>query len=148
MLQQIRDKGARIEKVDLVVGIGTFRPVTVDDPADHVMHSESYKVDESAWEACQAAERVVAIGTTTVRALESAARGTLSGRTNLFLRRGSTFEIVDALMTNFHMPRSTLLMMIDAFIGTRWKDIYREALEKDYRFLSFGDAMFLHKTES
>lgn len=148
LLQQIRDKGARIEKVDLVVGIGTFRPVTVDDPADHVMHSESYKVDESAWEACQAAERVVAIGTTTVRALESAARGTLSGRTNLFLRRGSTFEIVDALMTNFHMPRSTLLMMIDAFIGTRWKDIYREALEKNYRFLSFGDAMFLHKTES
>ncbi|MBM46840.1 MAG: tRNA preQ1(34) S-adenosylmethionine ribosyltransferase-isomerase QueA [Acidimicrobiaceae bacterium] len=148
LLQEIRGKGARIEKIDLVVGIDTFRPVTVDDPADHVMHSESYKVDESTWEVCQSAQRVVAIGTTTVRALESAARGALSGRTDLFLRRGSTFEIVDALMTNFHMPRSTLLMMIEAFIGQRWKDLYREAVENDYRFLSFGDAMFLHKTQS
>ena len=148
LLQEIREKGARIEKIDLVVGIDTFRPVTVDDPANHVMHSESYRVDESTWEVCQSAQRVVAIGTTTVRALESAARGALSGRTDLFLRSGSTFEIVDALMTNFHMPRSTLLMMIEAFIGQRWKDLYMEALESDYRFLSFGDAMFLHKTQS
>ncbi len=148
LLREIRDKGARIEKVDLVVGLDTFRPVTVDDPANHRMHSESYKVEESTWEACQAAKRVVAIGTTTVRALESAARGTLSGRTDLFLRRGSKFQIVDALMTNFHMPRSTLLMMIDAFIGQRWKHLYQEALEKNYRFLSFGDAMFLHRTPS
>jgi S-adenosylmethionine:tRNA ribosyltransferase-isomerase len=148
VLQEIRDKGAQIKKVDLVVGIDTFRPVTVDDPTNHVMHSESYKVDESTWEACQAAQRVVAIGTTTVRALESAARGALSGRTDLFLRRGSKFEIVDALMTNFHMPRSTLLMMIDAFIGQRWKNLYWEALENNYRFLSFGDAMFMDKTPS
>ena len=91
---------------------------------------------------------MVAIGTTTVRALESAARGALSGRTDLFLRRGSKFEIVDALMTNFHMPKSTLLMMIDAFIGQRWKNLYREALENNYRFLSFGDAMFMDKTPS
>ena len=91
---------------------------------------------------------MVAIGTTTVRALESAARGALSGRTDLFLRRGSKFEIVDALMTNFHMPRSTLLMMIDAFIGQRWKNLYWEALENNYRFLSFGDAMFMDKTPS
>tara|TARA_X000000368_G_scaffold375253_1_gene327516 strand:+ start:375 stop:1394 length:1020 start_codon:yes stop_codon:yes gene_type:complete len=148
VLQEIRDKGAQIKKIDLIVGIDTFRPVTVDDPANHVMHSESYKVDESTWEACQAAQRVVAIGTTTVRALESAARGALSGRTDLFLRRGSKFEIVDALMTNFHMPKSTLLMMIDAFIGQRWKNLYREALENNYRFLSFGDAMFMDKTPS
>ena len=99
-------------------------------------------------EACQAAHRVVAIGTTTVRALESAARGELSGRTDLFLRRGSQFEVVDVLMTNFHMPRSTLLMMIDAFIGERWRELYQEALENDYRFLSFGDAMLLHRAPS
>jgi len=148
LLQEIRDRGARIKKIDLVVGLDTFRPVTVDDPADHVMHSESYKVDESTWEACQKARRVVAIGTTTVRALESAARGTLSGRTELFLRRGSKFEVVDVLMTNFHMPRSTLLMMIDAFIGDRWKELYREALDNNYRFLSFGDAMLLHRAPS
>jgi S-adenosylmethionine:tRNA ribosyltransferase-isomerase len=145
LLQEIKDKGARIKKVDLVVGLDTFRPVTVDDPADHIMHSESYKVDESTWDACQAARRVVAIGTTTVRALESAARGALSGRTDLFLRRGSQFEVVDVLMTNFHMPRSTLLMMIDAFIGDRWKELYREALDNNYRFLSFGDAMLLRR---
>ena len=148
LLQEIRDRGARIKKIDLVVGLDTFRPVTVDDPTDHVMHSESYKVDESTWEACQKARRVVAIGTTTVRALESAARGTLSGRTELFLRRGSKFEVVDLLMTNFHMPRSTLLMMIDAFIGDRWKELYREALDNNYRFLSFGDAMLLHRAPS
>ena len=148
LLQEIRGRGARIEKIDLVVGLDTFRPVTVDDPADHIMHSESYKVDESTWEACQTARRVVAIGTTTVRALESAARGTLSGRTDLFLRRGSQFEVVDVLMTNFHMPRSTLLMMIDAFIGERWKELYREALDNNYRFLSFGDAMLLRRTPS
>ena len=148
LLEEIRGRGARIEKVDLVVGLDTFRPVTVDDPADHIMHSESYEVDESTWEACQTARRVVAIGTTTVRALESAARGTLSGRTDLFLRRGSQFEVVDVLMTNFHMPRSTLLMMIDAFIGERWKELYREALDNNYRFLSFGDAMLLRRTPS
>ena len=148
LLQEIRATGARIEKVDLVVVLDTFRPVTVDDPADHIMHSESYKVNESTWEACQTARRVVAIGTTTVRALESAARGTLSGRTDLFLRRGSQFEVVDVLMTNFHMPRSTLLMMIDAFIGERWKELYREALDNNYRFLSFGDAMLLCRTPS
>ena len=148
LLEEIRGRGARIEKVDLVVGLDTFRPVTVDDPADHIMHSESYEVDESTWEACQTARRVVAIGTTTVRALESAARGTLSGRTDLFLRRGSEFEVVDVLMTNFHMPRSTLLMMIDAFIGERWKELYREALDNNYRFLSFGDAMLLRRTPS
>ena len=148
LLQEIRGRGARIEKVDLVVGLDTFRPVTVDAPADHIMHSESYEVDESTWEICQTARRVVAIGTTTVRALESAARGTLSGRTDLFLRRGSQFEVVDVLMTNFHMPRSTLLMMIDAFIGERWKELYREALDNNYRFLSFGDAMLLRRTPS
>ena len=107
------------------------------------MHSEAYNVPESTWEACQNARRVVAIGTTTARSLESAARGPLSGRTDLFLRQGMSFEIVDLLMTNFHLPRSTLLLMIDAFIGPRWRDLYSEALRDGYRFLSFGDTMLL-----
>ena len=95
-------------------------------------------------QACRAAERVVAIGTTTVRALESAAtRDELEGRTSLFIRRGYEFKIVDALMTNFHLPCSTLLVMIDAFVGPRWRDLYEIALREHYRFLSFGDAMLL-----
>ena len=145
LLEKIEANGVNIAKIDLVVGLDTFRPITVENPSDHVMHSESYRVSEKTWEACQTAKRVVAVGTTTVRALESAARGPLEGRTDLFLRRGSKFEIVDSMMTNFHMPKSTLLMMIDAFIGARWKLLYQEALEKHYRFLSFGDAMLLHR---
>jgi S-adenosylmethionine:tRNA ribosyltransferase-isomerase len=88
---------------------------------------------------------VIAVGTTTVRSLESAARGTLSGRTELFLRRGAEFHVVDAMLTNFHLPRSTLLLMIDAFVGPRWHDLYRTALAEGYRFLSFGDAMLLQR---
>ena len=127
LLENIEAVGVSIAKIDLVVGLDTFRPVTVDNPADHVMHSERYSVSNKTWEACQTAKRVVAVGTTTVRALESAARGPLAGRTDLFLRRGSQFKIVDSMMTNFHMPKSTLLMMIDAFIGARWKLLYQEA---------------------
>ena len=145
LLEKIEAIGVSIAKIDLVVGLDTFRPVTVDNPADHVMHSERYSVSNETWEACQTAKRVVAVGTTTVRALESAARGPLAGRTDLFLRRGSQFKIVDSMMTNFHMPKSTLLMMIDAFIGARWKLLYQEALDNQYRFLSFGDAMLLHR---
>ena len=110
------------------------------------MHGERYRVPASTWEACHAAERVVAVGTTTVRALESAARsGDLEGRTELFLHRGSTFAVVDLLLTNFHLPRTTLLMMIDAFVGPRWRTLYETALANDYRFLSFGDAMLLNR---
>ncbi len=93
------------------------------------MHGERYRVPESTWEACHAAGRVVAVGTTSVRALESAAAtGQLSGRTELFLHRGSTFHVVDVLLTNFHLPRTTLLMMIDAFVGPRWRTLYETAL--------------------
>ncbi|MFT7646892.1 MAG: S-adenosylmethionine:tRNA ribosyltransferase-isomerase [Candidatus Poriferisodalaceae bacterium] len=139
-------KGIETATVDLVVGLDTFRPVMVDDAADHKMHSEQYHVPAATLERCEAASRVVAIGTTTVRALESAARFGLRGRTELFLSRGSTFELVDVMMTNFHLPRSTLLLMIDAFIGPRWRTIYADALANNYRFLSFGDAMLLEKT--
>jgi S-adenosylmethionine:tRNA ribosyltransferase-isomerase len=148
LLRRLHERGVAVSTVDLVVGIDTFRPVTVDNPSDHVMHSESYEVPESTWEACQNARRVVAIGTTTARSLESAARGPLSGRTELFLRRGMPFEVVDLLMTNFHFPRSTLLIMIDAFVGPRWKDLYSNALREGYRFLSFGDAMLLDRAST
>jgi S-adenosylmethionine:tRNA ribosyltransferase-isomerase len=148
VMKRFHQRGVELRTVDLVVGIDTFRPVTVENPSDHVMHSEAYKVPESTWEACQKARRVVAIGTTTARSLESAARGPLEGRTDLFLRRGMPFEVVDLLMTNFHLPRSTLLIMIDAFLGARWKDLYSTALENDYQFLSFGDAMLLDRAST
>jgi S-adenosylmethionine:tRNA ribosyltransferase-isomerase len=137
-------RGATIARVELVVGLDTFRPITVDDLSQHRMHSEYYRVPESTMDACRAAARVVAIGTTTVRALESAAaRGSLEGRTDLFIRRGFEFRVVDVLMTNFHLPKSTLLVMIDAFVGPRWRELYEIALAEQYRFLSFGDAMLL-----
>jgi S-adenosylmethionine:tRNA ribosyltransferase-isomerase len=96
--------------------------------------------------ACAAAERVVAVGTTVVRALESAmATGDLSGRTELFIRPGFEFRAVDGLLTNFHLPRTTLLAMIEAFIGPRWRALYETALREGYRFLSFGDAMLVER---
>ncbi len=92
------------------------------------------------------AKRVVAVGTTTVRALESAALGgELEGRTDIFIHRGYEWQLVDVMMTNFHLPRTTLLMMVDAFIGDRWRTLYEAALREQYRFLSFGDAMLLDR---
>ena len=106
------------------------------------MHAERYRVPEATWRACQEAERVVAVGTTTVRALESAAAtGLLESRTELFIQPGDHFSVVDVLMTNFHQPRSTLLVLLEAFAGPRWRDLYEVALAQGYRFLSFGDAM-------
>lgn len=139
--------GVPVFDVELLVGLGTFRPIVVDDLDDHVMHEERYRVPEATWTACAEATRVVAIGTTTVRALESAAqRGELAGHTDLFLRPGSSFAVVGALLTNFHLPRSSLLAMVEAFIGPRWRDLYSHALADGYRFLSFGDAMFLERS--
>ena len=122
-----------------MVGLGTFRPIVVDRVEDHVMHAERYRVPEETLDACIATQRrggrVVAVGTTTVRALESAAAtGELEGRTDLFIHPGFEFQLVDRLMTNFHQPRSSLLVMIDAFIGANpdgsrhWRDLYKEAL--------------------
>jgi S-adenosylmethionine:tRNA ribosyltransferase-isomerase len=120
--------------------------VTTDKLEDHVMHSEAYDVPTSTWEACAAAERVVAVGTTVVRALESAAAtGTRAGRTSLLIRPGFEFQVVDVLLTNFHLPRTTLLAMIDAFVGPRWRHLYEIALREGYRFLSFGDAMLVER---
>jgi len=146
LLAQIRAVGVPIVSVELVVGLDTFAPVTVDDPTQHVIHSESYHVPGETLAAVQSARRVVAIGTTATRALESVgATGKSSGRTNLFITRGFEFQHVDVLLTNFHMPRTTLLLMIDAFIGARWRQLYGHAVAREYRFLSFGDAMLLDR---
>ena len=144
VLDAIRAAGAGVHGVDLWVGLGTFRPISVDRVEDHEMHTERYHVPEATWAACQGAGRVIAIGTTTVRALESAAAtGRLTGRTDLFLRPGSEVAVVDVLLTNFHLPRSSLLVLVEAFAGPHWRNLYATALAEGYRFLSFGDCMLL-----
>ena len=150
LLARCAERGIGRADVELVVGLGTFRPIAVDDVSDHVMHAESYRVPQATIDACRATQasggRVVAVGTTAVRALESAAAsGELEGRTDLYIRRPYDWRVVDLLLTNFHLPRSSLLVMIDAFVGERWRDLYGTALEEGYRFLSFGDAMLLQR---
>ena len=135
----------RIERVELHVGLDTFRPISTDDPLDHRMHSERYRVPPSTVDACATADRVIAVGTTSVRALESAASsGDLSGRTDLFIHRGFDWQVVDLTLTNFHLPRSSLLMLVAALAGRELTlTAYRHAIEKRYRFYSYGDAMML-----
>lgn len=146
LLATIRNRGVEIVPVELVVGVDTFRPITEDDPLRHAMHSEFFSVSDEVMDKACRADRVVAIGTTAVRCLESAASfGELSGRTKLYIHRGYDWKIVDLMMTNFHLPRTTLLVMVDAFIGSRWRDLYRIAGDDGYRFLSFGDAMLLNR---
>jgi S-adenosylmethionine:tRNA ribosyltransferase-isomerase len=144
LLDRVASVGAVVVPVDLRVGIGTFRPIVTDRVEDHAMHAERFDVPEETWEACRSADRVVAVGTTTVRALESAAAlDRRSGRTELFLTPGDRFAVVDVLLTNFHLPRSSLLVLIEAFAGPHWRQLYAAALAEGYRFLSFGDAMLL-----
>ena len=145
LLERCVAKGARIEFVELVVGLDTFRPISSQKIEDHKMHSEFYEVSENVFQKCSAAKRVIAVGTTTVRALETAALKGLKGRTDIFIKRPFEFKIVDVLLTNFHLPKSTLLIMLDAFVGERWRLLYEEALCENYRFLSFGDAMLLQR---
>jgi S-adenosylmethionine:tRNA ribosyltransferase-isomerase len=134
-----------VERVTLHVGLDTFRPVTADDLGEHRLHGERYRVEPAAWARIHAAPRVVAVGTTTVRVLESLARGApLAGRTGLFVTPGFEFRRVDALLTNFHLPRSTLLALVMAFTGVEeTRRLYRLAIEERYRFYSFGDAMLI-----
>ena len=147
LLQSISDRGIEVARVELIVGLDTFKPVTAEDPRDHLIHSERFNVSTDVLAQCTAAKRVVAVGTTSVRALESAATlGVGAGRTRLFIHRPYDWKVVDVLMTNFHMPHTTLLMMIDAFIGSRWRRLYEEALRENYRMLSFGDAMLLDRS--
>jgi S-adenosylmethionine:tRNA ribosyltransferase-isomerase len=134
-----------VERVTLHVGLDTFRPVAVEELREHRLHGERYEVGSAAWERILAAPRVLAVGTTTVRVLETLARGApLSGRTDLFITPGFEFRRTDALLTNFHLPRSTLLALVMAFAGVaETRRLYRLAIEERYRFYSFGDAMLL-----
>jgi S-adenosylmethionine:tRNA ribosyltransferase-isomerase len=134
-----------VEYVTLHVGLDTFRPVSVDELDEHRLHGERYRVRRDAWRRIRAAKRVVAVGTTTVRVLESLARGApLEGRTDLFVTPGFEFRRVDALLTNFHLPRYTLLALVMAFAGIdETRELYRLAIAERYRFYSFGDAMLV-----
>jgi S-adenosylmethionine:tRNA ribosyltransferase-isomerase len=134
-----------VERVTLHVGLDTFRRVTVEELERHELHSERYEVGAAVWERIRAAPRVLAVGTTTVRVLESLARGRpLSGRTDLFVTPGFEFRRVDSLLTNFHLPRSTLLALVMAFCGVEeTRRLYRLAIDERYRFYSFGDAMLV-----
>ena len=156
LLAALKQQGVEQAFVTLHVGAGTFQPVRVDDLDAHVMHSEWLEVSPAAVAAVAEAKRrggrVVAVGTTSVRSLEAAAsRGELQayrGETQLFIRPGYRFRVVDALLTNFHLPESTLLMLVCAFGGyERVMAAYRHAVEQRYRFFSYGDAMFLTKTQ-
>ena len=134
-----------VERVTLHVGLDTFRPLTVEVLEQHELHSERYEVAEAAWARIRAARRVLAVGTTTVRVLESLARrAPLQGRTDLFITPGFEFRRADSLLTNFHLPRSTLLALVMAFCGAEeTRRLYRLAVEERYRFYSFGDAMLI-----
>jgi S-adenosylmethionine:tRNA ribosyltransferase-isomerase len=134
-----------VERVTLHIGLDTFRPVTAEELDWHKLHSERYEVAAGAWERIRAARRVLAVGTTTVRVLESLARGVaLRGRTDLFVTPGFEFRRVDSLLTNFHLPRSTLLALVMAFCGIEeTRRLYRLAVDERYRFYSFGDAMLV-----
>jgi len=134
-----------VERVTLHVGLDTFRPVGEDTLEQHRIHGERYSVEPAAWERIRDAPRVLAVGTTTTRVLETVARGgPLNGRTELFITPGFEFRRVDALLTNFHLPRSTLLALVMAFAGMEeTRELYRLAVEERYRFYSFGDAMLI-----
>lgn len=149
LLNQCRQAGAQIATVELTVGLATFRPIVSNDITQHHMHGEQYAVSQETVNAIEKADRVIAVGTTTVRALESAAAtGQLSGTTELYITPGYDFQYVDLLWTNFHQPRSSLLVLLAAFAGPRWKEIYEQAIRHNYRFLSFGDAMLVARHDA
>ncbi len=156
VLAALQARGVQRAAVTLHVGAGTFQPVRADNIAEHRMHSEWFEVGAATVAAIEATRRaggrIVAAGTTTLRALESAARGgtlaAYSGETDIFITPGFRFEVVDLLITNFHLPRSTLLMLVSAFAGHRqMRALYRHAIEARYRFFSYGDAMLLQRPE-
>ncbi len=154
LIARMKDAGARFAQVDLEVGLDTFRLVEEDDPAEHAMHTERYTVPPATARAVAATKaaggRVIAVGTTSVRSLESAAAATgvveacERAATDLFILPGYEFKVVDAIVTNFHVPRSTLMMLVSAFSGREHiMDAYEQAKRENYRFFSFGDAMLL-----
>ncbi|WP_137719109.1 tRNA preQ1(34) S-adenosylmethionine ribosyltransferase-isomerase QueA [Methylobacillus flagellatus] len=154
MLQQLRAAGINIAYVTLHVGAGTFQPVRVDDIAEHKMHSERYRIPQSTVDAIQhTRERggtITAVGTTALRALESAARGGSvcagEGETDIFITPGYRFQVVERLLTNFHLPKSTLMMLVSAFAGREHvMNAYQHAITQQYRFFSYGDAMLIER---
>ena len=157
MLTTLKANGVNIAYVTLHVGAGTFQPVRVDNIEDHKMHSEIYHIPQATAELIQTTKinggKIIAVGTTTLRTLESAARYQLEtlageGETNIFITPGFNFKIVDKLITNFHLPKSTLLMLVSAFAGFEpIKNAYAHAVKQQYRFFSYGDAMLLEKAD-
>ncbi|MDB5561403.1 MAG: queA [Hyphomicrobiales bacterium] len=155
LLQTLADKGVHLERVTLHVGAGTFLPMKVDDTDDHVMHAEWGIVEQAVVDRINAAKvagrRIVAVGTTSLRLLESAARATgelqaFAGDTDIFITPGFRFRVVDMLMTNFHLPRSTLFMLVSAFSGFEvMRNAYAHAIERHYRFYSYGDSSLLFR---
>ncbi len=152
MLDALGERGVAITEVELEIGLDTFRPMSSEDVAQHEIHRERYTVPEESAHAIVTTKagggRVVAVGTTVVRALETAARGTDApapgdGVSDLFIVPGYAFTVVDALVTNFHAPRTTLVALVAAALGPQWRNVYEVALQRGYRFLSFGDAMFI-----
>jgi S-adenosylmethionine:tRNA ribosyltransferase-isomerase len=150
LLDRVRQMGVLILEVELVVGLDTFKPISDEDPLKHLIHSEAYSVSKDVLAKCIETKnnggRVVAVGTTATRALESAATtGLLSGNTTLFITPGYQWKMVDVMITNFHMPKTTLLLMVESFVGKRWRILYQHAIDARYRMLSFGDAMLLQR---
>ncbi|WP_026689092.1 tRNA preQ1(34) S-adenosylmethionine ribosyltransferase-isomerase QueA [Alteribacter aurantiacus] len=154
LLKQAKEKGVKIVNITLHVGLGTFRPVSVDDVESHKMHAEFYQMDEDAartlTDVKEEGGRIIAVGTTSARTLETITRdhdGTFvacSGWTDIFIYPGFTFRALDGLLTNFHLPKSTLVMLVSAFAGREYiMNAYNEAVQEEYRFFSFGDAMLL-----
>jgi S-adenosylmethionine:tRNA ribosyltransferase-isomerase len=146
MLARLEGQGVGLRRLILHVGLGTFQPIKVENIDEHKMHREEFLVPESLLGECgqrkENGKRVVAVGTTTVRALESAARG-LSDSTDIFLKPGVEFQWVDALFTNFHQPKSSLIVMLAGFMGEIWREAYAEAVKERYRFFSYGDCMLV-----
>jgi S-adenosylmethionine:tRNA ribosyltransferase-isomerase len=150
VLGRLDERGIAVVGIDLEIGLDTFRPIAVDAIEDHPMHAERVMIPGEAADEIErrrsAGGRVVAIGTTVVRSLEAAATGTgvvaaFDGETRLFIRPGHRFRAVDLVVTNFHVPGSTLVVLVASLLGPRWRSVYAEALTRGYRFLSFGDAM-------
>ena len=154
LFDQIKAKGITVVDVTLHIGLGTFRPVKVEDTKDHVMHSELYEITDEACAILNKAKaegrRIIAIGTTSVRTLEAnmSEYGVFTPtkkETNIFIEPGYTFKAVDAIITNFHLPKSTLIMLVSAFMGREFTlEVYKHAVENKYHFFSFGDSMFIY----
>jgi S-adenosylmethionine:tRNA ribosyltransferase-isomerase len=157
LIDDLRNKGINFEKITLHIGLDTFAPVTEQDPKDHPIHTEWCQVTPRTAEMINSCRRsggrIIAVGTTSVRSIESAARvaspddtvGEFEGATDLFILPGYEFQAVDGMITNFHLPRSTLLMLVSSFVGREFiLNVYKEAIQRKYRFYSFGDAMLIY----